>query len=87
MSSTTRSSDDTEGPMFDRFLARRRATPARLRNAVDAMSLQLHIAMLDGVRHDAIIVGAYTDDHTGMCPVLAAHRRGARCSAPAFAEL
>lgn len=71
--------------MLTRLLAARRATPARLRETVDAMPLHLRIAMLDGVRHDDIIVGAYTDSHAGVCPMLAAHRRGPRCSYPTFA--
>jgi len=73
--------------MLDRFLAVRRATPQQLRQTIDAMPLNLRIAMLHGVRHDHIIVGAYTDDHTGMCPMLAAHRRGVRVSFPTFAKV
>jgi hypothetical protein len=43
--------------------------------------------MLEGVRgHDRIIVGAYSDRHGGICPMLAAHRRGGRTSFLSFAR-
>lgn len=43
--------------------------------------------MLDGVRHsERIIVGAYTDGHGGVCPMLAAHRRGGRTNFLSFAH-
>jgi hypothetical protein len=41
--------------------------------------------MLDGVRHNEIVVGAYTD-HGGICPMLAAHRAGGRTSCISFAK-
>ena len=34
--------------------------------------------MLDGIEANHIIVGAYTDRHGGVCPMLAAHRNGGR---------
>jgi hypothetical protein len=41
--------------------------------------------MLDGIRQNDIIVGAYTD-HGGICPMLAAHRAGGRTSCISFAK-
>src|SRR5204862_1745655 len=43
------------------------------------------VAMLDGIRSEEIIVGAYSKDG-GICPMLAAHRRGGRTSFIAFAK-
>jgi len=34
--------------------------------------------MLAALRDDELIVGAYADRHGRVCPMLAAHRRGAR---------
>jgi hypothetical protein len=42
--------------------------------------------MLDGIRSNKIIVGAYTDSNGGICPMLAAHRQGARTEALRFAR-
>jgi hypothetical protein len=41
--------------------------------------------MLEGIRRNEIIVGAYTHDG-GICPMLAAHRAGGRTSAIWFAR-
>jgi glutathione S-transferase len=41
--------------------------------------------MLEGIRQNEIIVGAYTHDG-GICPMLAAHRAGGRTSAIWFAR-
>jgi hypothetical protein len=41
--------------------------------------------MLDGLRSNEIIVGAYTDGG-GICPMLAAHRMGGRTSLISFAR-
>ncbi len=41
--------------------------------------------MVDGVRQNEIIVGAYTDQG-GICPMLAAHRAGGRASCISFAK-
>ena len=41
--------------------------------------------MLDGIRTNQIIVGAYSDQG-GICPMLAAHRAGGRTSFIAFAR-
>jgi hypothetical protein len=43
------------------------------------------IAMLEALDAGPIIAGAYTSDD-GICPMLAAHRAGGRCSAAFFAE-
>lgn len=42
--------------------------------------------MLAGVNESRIIVGAYTDRDGGICPMLAAHRRGGRTSLASFAR-
>jgi hypothetical protein len=42
--------------------------------------------MLDGIRADTIVVGAYTDGAGGICPMLAAHRHGGRTSFLSFAR-
>ncbi len=42
--------------------------------------------MLEGVDSNRIIVGAYTDRHGGVCPMLAAHRNGGRTSLASFAH-
>jgi hypothetical protein len=42
--------------------------------------------MLDGIESSRIIVGAYTDRHGGVCPMLAAHRRGGRTNLASFAR-
>ena len=43
-------------------------------------------AMLQGLRENDIIVGAYTTKDGGVCPVLAAHRRGGRTNLASFAR-
>jgi hypothetical protein len=40
--------------------------------------------MLEGVRSERIVVGAYTDGDGGVCPMLAAHRHGGRTSFVSF---
>jgi hypothetical protein len=40
--------------------------------------------MLDAVETEELIVGAYTDRRGRACPMLAAHRRGARTHARGF---
>jgi DNA-binding helix-hairpin-helix protein with protein kinase domain len=42
--------------------------------------------MLEGIRSNPIVVGAYTDDQGGICPMLAAHRNGGRTTYLAFAR-
>jgi hypothetical protein len=64
---------------------RRQATIEDLRHAIDGLPRDTRVAMLDGIRHNEIIVGAYTD-HGGICPMLAAHRAGGRTSCISFAR-
>ena len=65
---------------------RRGERPAeRLRRAVDCLPERTRRAMLDAVREERIVVGAYTHDG-GVCPMLAAHRRGGRTGLASFAR-
>jgi hypothetical protein len=64
---------------------RRRATIEDLRQAIDGMPRHTKLAMLEGIRTNEIIVGAYTSDR-GICPMLAAHRAGGRTSFISFAK-
>jgi hypothetical protein len=58
-----------------------------LRLAIDCLPVKTREAMLDGViGSERIIVGAYVDDHGGMCPMLAAHRCGGRTDFLSFAK-
>ncbi|HYM55938.1 MAG TPA: hypothetical protein VES97_11285 [Solirubrobacteraceae bacterium] len=59
----------------------------RLRLAIDCMPVATREAMLAGVRaSERIIVGAYVDGQGGVCPMLAAHRRGGRTDFLSFAR-
>ncbi len=42
--------------------------------------------MLEGIRTNRIVSGAYTDGRGGICPMLAAHRHGGRVTLLAFAR-
>ncbi len=69
----------------------RRHRPARavedLRLAIDCLPVRTREAMLHGVvGEQRIIVGAYVDGEGGVCPMLAAHRRGGRTNLLAFAR-
>jgi hypothetical protein len=58
-----------------------------LRRTIDCLPLATREAMLAGVRGPLpIIAGAYTDNEGGVCPMLAAHRRGGRTDLLAFAR-
>ena len=57
-----------------------------LRRAIDALPVTTREAMLEGIRSNPIVVGAYTDDRGGICPMLAAHRNGGRTTLLAFAR-
>jgi hypothetical protein len=57
-----------------------------LRLAIDCLPLRTREAMLDGIRANDIIVGAYSDRSGGVCPMLAAHRHGGRTSFISFAH-
>jgi hypothetical protein len=57
-----------------------------LRTAIDCLPVHTRQAMLEGVRSNEIIVGAYTDRSGGVCPMLAAHRCGGRTDFLSFAR-
>ncbi len=57
-----------------------------LRRVIDCLPVQTRVAMLEGVRQNDIIVGAYTTRDGGVCPMLAAHRNGGRTSLISFAK-
>jgi len=67
---------------------RRRSTAIeRLRLAIDCLPVATREAMLEGVRgSERIIAGAYVDAEGGVCPMLAAHRRGTRTDFLSFAK-
>ena len=59
----------------------------QLRLAIDCLPVATREAMLEGVRaNERIIVGAYVDGEGGVCPMLAAHRRGGRTNFLSFAR-
>jgi hypothetical protein len=64
---------------------RRRATIEELRQAISCLPRATRVAMLEGIRSNPIIVGAYSS-RDGICPMLAAHRAGGRTSCIAFAH-
>ncbi len=64
---------------------RHRATINELRTAVECLPRHTRIAMLEGIRTNDIIVGAYTSEG-GICPMLAAHRAGGRTDFISFAK-
>ena len=57
-----------------------------LRLAIDCLPVRTREAMLEGIRANDIIVGAYSDRAGGVCPMLAAHRHGGRTSFVSFAH-
>jgi hypothetical protein len=66
---------------------RRLRRPAEeLRRAIDCLPVETRQAMLDGIEHSRVIVGAYVDRQGGVCPMLAAHRNGGRTSLVSFAH-
>ena len=65
---------------------RSRRPAHELRIAIDCLPLESRKAMLDGMRANRIIVGAYVDGRGGVCPMLAAHRSGGRTSLASFAR-
>ena len=67
-------------------MSRTRTPIDDLRLAIDCLPLRTREAMLDGIRDSDIIVGAYSDRHGGVCPMLAAHRHGGRTSFVSFAH-
>lgn len=58
----------------------------QLRNAIDRLPRETREAMLEGIRTNPIVVGAYTDNAGGICPMLAAHRSGSRVDYLPFAR-
>jgi hypothetical protein len=67
-------------------MRRKRYAIEDLRRAIDCMPVETRAAMLEGVRSNDIIVGAYTNRDGGVCPMLAAHRNGGRTSLISFAR-
>jgi len=67
-------------------MRRHRRQAQDLRLAIDCMPTTTRQAMLDGINSNRIIVGAYTDRHGGVCPMLAAHRHGGRTALSSFAR-
>ncbi|MBM3668174.1 MAG: hypothetical protein FJW90_12030 [Actinobacteria bacterium] len=65
---------------------KRRDNAERLRNAVEALPRHTKQGMLRGIGSNRVIVGSYTDDRGGVCPMLAAHRNGGRTDFGTFAE-
>src|SRR2546423_13676567 len=63
----------------------RRSAREELRIAVECLPRRTRVAMLEGIRSNDIIVGAYVDRKGGVCPMLAAHRCGGRTPFPPFA--
>jgi hypothetical protein len=67
--------------------SQRGATIEELRRAIECLPVKTRIAMLDGIRGNDIILGAYTDGSGGVCPMLAAHRAGGRTDFIGFARV
>jgi hypothetical protein len=67
-------------------MPRRRDPISRLETAIECLPRPTREAMLDGIRTRPIVAGAYTDNHGGVCPMLAAHRSGGRTSLLSFAR-
>jgi hypothetical protein len=65
---------------------RQRKRAQDLRRAIDCLPRDTREAMIAGIDSGPIIVGAYTDGSGGVCPMLAAHRRGGRTSLASFAR-
>src|SRR5438874_6311882 len=66
-------------------MKRGRNAAGRLRAAVEMLPIETKQAMLVGLQNETIVTGAYTHDG-GICPMLAAHRRGGRTSQESFAK-
>jgi hypothetical protein len=67
-------------------MRRRRDPISQLEASIECLPRGTREAMLDGIRTRPIIAGAYTDNRGGICPMLAAHRGGARTSLLSFAR-
>lgn len=66
-------------------MRKRQATIEDLRRAIDGLPRDTRVAMLEGIRQNDIIAGAYAD-HGGICPMLAAYRAGGRAGCISFAK-
>src|SRR3954462_463469 len=76
----------TDGPTVGADPMRRgRNAATRLRAAVEMLPIETKRAMLVGLDSETIVTGAYTHDG-GICPMLAAHRRGGRTNRESFAH-
>jgi hypothetical protein len=64
--------------------ARAHARAHALNVAIRSLPVSTKQAMLVAAENDDLIAGAYTDGRGGTCPMLAAHRRGARIYARGF---
>src|SRR4051794_30247331 len=66
-------------------MRRGRNAAGRLRAAVDMLPVETKRAMLAALDSETIVTGAYTHEG-GVCPMLAAHRRGGRTDRDSFAK-
>jgi hypothetical protein len=57
-----------------------------LQRAIRCLPATTREAMLAGIREHPIVAGAYTDGRGGICPMLAAHRRGGRTTHLGFSR-
>jgi hypothetical protein len=64
----------------------RRSPIDDLRLAIDCLPVRTRTAMLEAIRSNDIIVGAYSDRQGGVCPMLGAHRHGGRTNFISFAR-
>ncbi len=73
---------------WSRFFARKRDRQAveaqALRRAVAELPASTRAAMLAAIDGEELIIGAYADRRGRACPMLAAHRRGARTDVGSF---
>src|SRR3954470_23987462 len=67
-------------------MSRARSPIEDLRLAIDCPPLRTRRAMLDGIRTNEIIAGAYAAGPVGVSAMLAAHRCGGRTSFISFAR-
>ena len=67
-------------------MRRDRKRAQELRRAIDCLPRATREAMLRGIDESPIVVGTYSDGSGGVCPMLAAHRRGGRTSLASFAR-
>jgi hypothetical protein len=58
----------------------------KLRRAIDCLPVASRVAMLEAIREETIVTGAYSTRDGGVCPMLGAHRHGGRTSLASFAR-